>query len=103
MEPNRAAGVTTDASGTDPREKIFGEIVAMLRDVTGEDEAWAGRVGAQSRLDGDLMLESFEWADLHTHFQKRFDVDLLGFLTRCDLDEIIDLRVADLVALAASA
>lgn len=95
VEPNPTAGVAIADS------KLLSEIVAMLQEVTGEDQAWASRLGPDSRLDQDLLLESFEVAELHTRMRDRFGVDLLGFLATRDLDQILALRVADLVTLVA--
>lgn len=98
VEPNPAAAAATGAVAAD--SDPLREIVAMLREVTGEDEAWASRVNPATLLDQDLLLESFEVADLHERMRARFDVDLLGFLANRDLDGILELRVADLVGLA---
>lgn len=76
----------------------------MLRDVTGEDEAWASRITASSRIEDDLRLESIELAALDQRLRDRYGgrVDLAGFLAGLDLDEIIALTVGDLVALVTS-
>jgi acyl carrier protein len=82
---------------------ILREVVGLLREVTGEDEAWAAGVTVGSRLDDDLRLESIELAELHDRMRQRYGerVDLLGYLAGLDLDEIIALEVADLVCLVA--
>jgi hypothetical protein len=83
------------------REAVLGEIAAMLRDVTGEDEQWSSRVTETARLEDDLRLESIEFAALDTLMRARYGdgVDLCGFLAGLDLDEITALSVRDLVAL----
>lgn len=75
----------------------------MLRDITGEDAGWAGRITEQTLLDDELWLESVELTALAERLRERYGsgVDLLGFLAARDLDELIALRVADLVALVA--
>lgn len=75
----------------------------MLRQVTGEGDGWAAQITETTLLDDDLWLESLELAALDTLLRERFGdgVDLLGFLATRDLDEIIALRVGDLVTLAA--
>lgn len=82
---------------------LLGEIVAMLRDVTGEDEQWSRRIDQTSRLEDDLRMESIELAALDRLMRDRYGerVDLRGFLAGLDLDALIALRVGDLVALVA--
>lgn len=85
------------------RAALLGEIVAMLRDVTGEDEQWSRRVDETSRLEDDLRMESVELAELDTLMRNRYGdrVDLRRFLSELDLDALIALRVGDLMALVA--
>jgi acyl carrier protein len=80
---------------------LLGEIVAMLRDVTGEDAQWSRRITETSRLEDDLRLESIELAELGTLLRDRYGdrADLCGYLAGLDLDELIALDVGDLVAL----
>lgn len=81
---------------------VFVDIVAMLRDVTGEDEGWSGRITETTRLEDDLRLESIELVALDERLRARYGdrVDLAGYLAGLDLDEIIALQVGDLVNLA---
>lgn len=85
------------------RAALLGEIVAMLRDVTGEDEQWSRRIDETSRLEDDLRMESVELAELDTLMRNRYGdrVDLRRFLSELDLDALIALRVGDLMALVA--
>ena len=80
-------------------EGLLREIVAMLREVTGEDEVWASQINTATRLDDDLMLESVELAELDELLRNRYGngVNLLAFLAERDLDEVIALTVGDLV------
>ncbi len=79
---------------------LFAEVTSLLRDVTGEDAGWAARIRPDSRLDGDLLLDSIEIAALHTRLRERFGpaTDLAGFLAGLDLDGLIGLTVGDLAA-----
>jgi hypothetical protein len=92
---------TVTAVETVQSRAVLAEIVAMLREVTGEDEAWAGRITEATRLEDDLRLESIELAALDQRLRDRYGdgVDLAGFLNGLDLDEIIALTVGDLIAL----
>lgn len=83
-------------------ETVLPEIVGMLREVTGEDESWGDRITAATRLEDDLLLESIDLAALGELMRERYGdgVDLPAHLAALDLDGIIALRVADLIALA---
>ena len=62
-----------------------------------------GGVTQDTRLDGDLFLESVELAELgeavRRHYGER--VDLVGHVAGLDLDGIIALTVADVAAYVA--
>lgn len=75
----------------------------MLREVTGEDASWAGRITETTRLDDELWLESIEVTALGERLRSRYGdrVDLPAYLAGCDLDDLIALTVGDLVTLAA--
>ena len=85
--------------------RLLAEVTGMLREVTGEDAAWAARVAASSRIEGDLGLDSLEMAALGERLQLAYGelVDLPAFLAGLDIDQIIALTVGDLVGYVASA
>lgn len=87
------------------RENPVREMVALLQVATGEDDRWAEQISGTTRLDDDLWLDSVELAALHELLRGRYGdrVDLLGFLTGLDLDEIDRLTVNDLVDLVEQA
>jgi len=103
-EEDRAMTAETTAARTTHPE-LFAEIAGILRDVAGEGARWAARIAPESALEGDLGLESLELVDLGARLRDRFGdrVDLLAFLAGLDIDELIDLTVADLVAYVAAA
>ncbi|HEY0805829.1 MAG TPA: phosphopantetheine-binding protein [Pseudonocardiaceae bacterium] len=74
------------------------EIVGILRDVTGEDAEWAARIAPTCALEGDLGLESMELVDLGDRMREAFGIDLAARLAELDIEALIDLTVADLVA-----
>jgi acyl carrier protein len=69
------------------------EVAGLVQRVTGQ-----GGVGPQTRLDGDLLMDSLEFTALAGLVAGRFGehVDLQGFLAGLEIDEIIELTVADL-------
>lgn len=75
-------------------------IAELLRDVLDEDAAWLDSVGPDSRLDGDLLVESHELAAwglaLRRHYGDR--VDMVGHVAGLDIDRIIALTLADVAA-----
>ena len=79
------------------------EIAALLREVTGEDAAWQAGIRPDSRLDGDLRLESVEVAALGIALRDRYGIDFAGFVAELDINQLIGLTVADLADYVARA
>jgi acyl carrier protein len=78
------------------------EIVELLRQVTGEDEAWAAAVTPATRVDTDLLIDSLELVALSEAMRQRYgpDVDLAAHVAGLDLPELIELTVGDIAQLA---
>ncbi|MFI5909597.1 hypothetical protein [Dactylosporangium sp. NPDC051541] len=74
-------------------------VAELLREVTGEDEAWRAGVGPATRLDGDLFLDSLEVAALGARLAAVYGpgVDLAGYLAGLSFEALLEL---DLAALA---
>ena len=79
-------------------------LIAMLLAVTGEDQGWARALTPQSRLEGDLALDSLELAALGGLLRDRYGpaADLPGYLATLDMDQLIGLTLADLLAYLAA-
>lgn len=93
--------VAGEPSGTgSPDQELLTAVIAMIARVTGEDEAWASAVTASCRLEGDLWLDSVEWAALAGLVQSAYGhgVDLAAFVTGLEIDKLIGLTVGDLVS-----
>lgn len=69
------------------------EVAGLVQQVTRESE-----VGPSTRLDGDLLMDSLEFVALAGLVAQRYGqhVDLQGFLAGLEIDEIIELTVADI-------
>jgi hypothetical protein len=96
---------TTTAAGPGAAHgPLVAQIAALLREVTGEDEQWLAALGPHTRLDADLLLESIELAELGEALARRYGerVDLLAHVAGLDLDQIIELTIADVAAYVAS-
>jgi len=79
--------------------ELFAAIAGILRDVTGSDKDWAARIAPESALEGDLGLESMELAEVGERLSALYGarVDLAAHVAELDIDQLIDLTVADLV------
>ncbi len=83
----------------------YADIIELLRDATGADDAWAAALGPAVRLDGDLFLDSLSVSAFADRLRARYGdgVDLLGHITTLDIDAIIDLSIADVTSYVISA
>ena len=81
---------------TDPR--LLNEIAEMLQTVTGETGKWAATITPNARLEGDLALESVDLAALGELLRDAYGADLGAHCAELDIDQLIELTVADLVA-----
>jgi acyl carrier protein len=75
----------------------FDVLAAALADVTGLD---AAAIAPAARLDDELRIDSLEFAALGERLRDRYgdQIDLIGYVARLDLDQLIALTVADLVS-----
>jgi acyl carrier protein len=84
--------------GTDPLgTELWREVAVALREATGADAGFLAGLRPDTRLDGDLLVDSVELAALGELLRQRFGgtVDLPGLVAGLDLDEIIALTLAD--------
>lgn len=90
---------TADAT----RAGILDEIAAMIRDVIGEEWADETHIDRDTSFGADLELESIEIVALGEKIQARWpEVDFATWLTSMQLEEIVELRVGQLVDYIAS-
>lgn len=80
-------------------EEILADIRTMLTEIIGVEYAWSLDIGMDTSFDADLELESIEFVRLSTmladHYGNRFD--FVAFLANKTLNEIIALRVGEVV------
>ena len=83
---------------------LVGEIASLLREVAGEDAEWSAGLRPETRLDGDLLVDSLELAALSDRLRRRYgdEVDLAGFVAGLDIDQIIALSLADVAGFVAA-
>ena len=81
------------------KEEVLSTVAGILREVIGE--AWIRdfEIGPQTSFSQDLELESIEFVALAEKLQARYGrrVDFAGWLSGMELDQIIDLRVGQVV------
>lgn len=92
---------TTEAS----RDVVFTEIAAMLRQVLDELGVDDVEITEQTSFNEDLELESIDLVTLTGLISQRWGepVNLAEFLADKDLDEVIALKVGDLVDFVSAA
>jgi acyl carrier protein len=78
---------------------VLERLAVILREVIGE--AWAEdvEIGPDTSFNRDLELESIEFVTLSERLQNEFGkkVDFAGWLADMELDQIINLRVGQVV------
>jgi acyl carrier protein len=76
-------------------DRVLAPIVTMLREITG----LADPIAPSTRIE-DLHLDSLEIAELAARLRTAYAVDLPAHLATLDINQLIDLTVADIAALA---
>jgi acyl carrier protein len=76
------------------------DLVKALAAATGDESLLTVGIGAATRLEGDLCLDSLDLAALGALLRDRYGtaVDLTGYVAGLDIDQIIGLTVADVAA-----
>ena len=74
-------------------------VAALIQEVIGEDWDLDDEITLESAFADDLELESIEFVALAEKMQASFGegVDFVGWLSQKELDEIISLKVGDVV------
>ncbi|MFC9328919.1 acyl carrier protein [Kitasatospora sp. NPDC057015] len=87
-------------SASPAEQGLLRRIAELLREVVGEDRAWLDAVGPDTRIDGELLLESHELAAWNLALRREYGdgVDLVAHVAGLDIDQIIALTVADVAA-----
>ena len=86
-------------------EEVLGDIERMLIEVIGDDLLLDGPLSMETSFDEDLQLESIEFVALSEKLLDTYgeNVDFVGWLAEMELDDIIALRVGQLVDFVTSA
>jgi acyl carrier protein len=80
-------------------DQILTDVRAILVEIIGPEYALGLDIGMTTSIAADLELESIEFVKLATKLGERYGehVDFVAFLADKTLNEIIDLRVGDVV------
>jgi len=80
-------------------EPTLQQLSGMLQEVIGEDWDLEQPISAETSFADDLELESIEFVALAEKLHERYgsDVDFVAWLSDKELEEIIGLRVGDVV------
>ncbi len=76
------------------------DMITALAAATGDESLLSIGINGATRLEGDLCLDSLDLAALSALLRDRYGtaVDLTGHVAGLDIDQIIGLTVADVVA-----
>jgi acyl carrier protein len=93
--------MTTDTttSGRDLQQQVLADLTQMIVDVVGEDYLLDLDITMDSSFNTDLEIESIEFVALSTKLKDRYGdrVDFVGWLADKDVDQIIEMKVGELV------
>jgi acyl carrier protein len=79
-------------------DDTFGTVVELLAPLVGDLEVLGIQITRDTAFHDDLELESIDLVTFAGILAEHYgpDVDLAGFLSGMDLDDVIDLRVGDI-------
>jgi acyl carrier protein len=80
-------------------ENVLATVTQLLREVIGDDGGLGPPITMETSFNEDLELESIEFVALAEKLQNRYGqgVDFAGWLSKMELQEILSLRVGQLV------
>lgn len=91
--------VTSTIDRTAVEARVLTEMTGMLRDVIGEEYVTDMEITLGTSFNEDLELESIEFVTLADSMRERYGdtVDFVGFLAEMDVDQVINMRVGEVV------
>lgn len=81
------------------RAEILQKLGGFIREVIGEDWASEVEIKLDTAFSDDLELESIEFVALAERVQNHYGehIDFVSWLSNLELDQIIDLKVGEVV------
>ena len=94
-----SAGQTDIELGHDVLQQVLEEVRASLVQVIGEDYLLDVPIEMDTTFESDLQVESVEFVALAERLAERYGerVDFVSWIAELELDELIHLRVGQLV------
>ncbi|MFN7972741.1 MAG: phosphopantetheine-binding protein [Acidobacteriota bacterium] len=82
------------------QESTKDTVARLIREVMGDELLYEDEIAMDTSFSQDLELESIEFVALAERIQAHYGshIDFVGWLSGMELDQIIALRVGDLVA-----
>ncbi|EIV93723.1 phosphopantetheine-binding protein [Frankia sp. QA3] len=79
--------------------RVLGEVTEDLREVIGEEYVIDMDITMETTFSHDLEVESIEFVALADRLRERYGeaVDFVGFLATMDVDQVINMRVGEVV------
>ena len=80
-------------------DEILATVQKLIVEVAGDELLITGPITMKTSFNGDLELESIEFVALAERIRSEYgkDVNLAGWLSTMDLEQILALRVGQLV------
>jgi acyl carrier protein len=90
--------VHVSEDGRDPDE-VLATVSELIREVIGDDSGLGPEITLETAFNRDLELESIEFVALAEKLRGRYgpSLDFTGWLAGMELDQILSLRVGQLV------
>ena len=84
--------------------EILHTVEKLIVEIAGDEVAIAGPITMTTSFNADLELESIEFVALAEKLQQHYgaSIDLVGWISKKELDQIINLTVGELVEFIAS-
>ena len=84
---------------TDQHTDILATVAQLIKEVVGEEWITDTPIGMTTSFSDDLELESIEFVALAERLQETYGepVNFVGWISEMELDDIITLRVGQLV------
>lgn len=77
---------------------VLQQVVAAIREAIAEDWVQDFEIDLDTSFNDDLEIESIEFVAIADLLQKRFgDLNLIDWLSKRDINELIELTVGDVV------
>ncbi|ABW14964.1 acyl carrier protein [Parafrankia sp. EAN1pec] len=80
-------------------DQVLADVTEILRDVIGEEYIVDMSIDMDTSFNADLELESIEFVTFADRLRETYGdhVDFVGFLSEMDVDQVINMKVGEVV------